>query len=165
MAHFWRTCGKKDSDRIWLIILTIDSDRIWLLKKRIVQYTGLLCVCQLCLLGQDERGRISFVIRSSLVLRLQSAFLFSNLKFQISSKALGGSWQTYPLLIIIMANLKWIGALTGCDQPFPDMIRQQYETQSEIQQMNLDRALAEQLQDEYDGVTHDEILRPIKRYY
>ena len=66
---------------------------------------------------------------------------------------------------MIMAYLKWIGALTGCDQPFPDMIRQQYETQSEIQQMNLDRALAEQLQDEYDGVTHDEILRPIKRYY
>ena len=34
MAHFWRTCGKKDSDPIWLIILTIDSDRIWLLKKK-----------------------------------------------------------------------------------------------------------------------------------
>ena len=37
VAHFQRSCGKKDSDRIWLIIVTKDRDRIWLLKKRIVQ--------------------------------------------------------------------------------------------------------------------------------
>ena len=37
MAHFIEKVPQKDSDWIWLIILTKDSDRIWLLKKRIVQ--------------------------------------------------------------------------------------------------------------------------------
>ena len=64
-----------------------------------------------------------------------------------------------------MADFKWIESLTGRDQPWRDMIRQQYQTQSEIQRTNLDIALAKQLQDEYDGVTNDSIIRPIKRYY
>ena len=37
VAHFTEKVPQKDSDWIWLIILTKDSDRIWLLKKRIVQ--------------------------------------------------------------------------------------------------------------------------------
>ena len=40
VAHFIEKVPQRDSDWIWLIILTKDSDRIWLLKKRIVQCCG-----------------------------------------------------------------------------------------------------------------------------
>ena len=40
VAHFQKSWKKKDSDRIWLIILTKDRDLIWLSEKKIVQYSG-----------------------------------------------------------------------------------------------------------------------------
>ena len=44
-------------------------------------------------------------------------------------------------------------------------ICQQNQMFSKIQQMDLDRALAKQLQDEYNGATNEESLQPPRKRY
>ena len=57
-----------------------------------------------------------------------------------------------------MSNFKWIKcSCDSCEERLQVYVRQQTQIYSKIQQINSDRALAIQLQDEDDGATNAEI--------